>query len=120
VRQAEVLEGGKILFLKNGALPWSQVVRKEMPKVLFVISYNIAEQRHMLHTVPASADSFDARADLPEAWAGLRDAELAAVTGVPDAGFCHNDRFIASAKSYEGIRTMASLALKAVEEAQQP
>jgi uncharacterized UPF0160 family protein len=120
VRQAEVLEGGKILFLKNGALPWSQVVRKEMPKVLFVISYNIAEQRHMLHTVPASADSFDARADLPEAWAGLRDAELAAVTGVPDAGFCHNGRFIASAKSYEGIRTMASLALKAVEEAQQP
>jgi uncharacterized UPF0160 family protein len=120
VRQAEVLEGGKLLFLKNGALPWSQVVRKEMPKVLFVISYNIAEQRHMLHTVPASADSFDARADLPEAWAGLRDADLAAVTGVPDAGFCHNGRFIASAKSYEGIRTMASLALKAVEEAQQP
>jgi uncharacterized UPF0160 family protein len=119
VRQAEVLEGGKLLFLKNGALPWSQVVRKEMPKVLFVISYNIAEQRHMLHTVPASADSFDARADLPEAWAGLRDADLAAVTGVPDAGFCHNGRFIASAKSYEGIRTMASLALKAVEEAQQ-
>jgi uncharacterized UPF0160 family protein len=119
VRQAEVLEGGKILFLKNGALPWSQVVRKEMPKVLFVISYNIAEQRHMLHTVPASADSFDARADLPEAWAGLRDADLAAVTGVPDAGFCHNGRFIASAKSYEGIRAMASLALKAVEEAQQ-
>ncbi len=119
VRQAEVLEGGKLLFLKNGALPWSQVVRKEMPKVLFVISHNIAEQRHMLHAVPASADSFDARADLPESWAGLRDADLAAVTGVPDAGFCHNGRFIASAKSYQGIRAMASLALKAVEEAQQ-
>jgi uncharacterized UPF0160 family protein len=118
VRQAEVLEDGKVLFLKNGALPWSQVVRKEMPKVLFVISHHLAEQRYMLHTVPVSADSFDARADLPEAWAGLRDAELAAVTGVPDAGFCHNGRFIASAKSYEGIRAMASLALKAVEQAQ--
>jgi uncharacterized UPF0160 family protein len=114
VRQGEVLEGGKVLFLKNGALPWSQVVRKEMPKVLFVISHNIAEQRHMLHTVPVSPESFEARADLPEAWAGLRDAELAAVTGVPDAGFCHNGRFIASAKSYEGIRAMAALALKAV------
>ena len=114
VRQAEVLEGGKVLFLKNGALPWTQVVRKEMPKVLFVISYSIAEQRHLLHTVPVSPESFDARADLPEAWAGLRDAELAAVTGVPDAGFCHNGRFIASARSYEGIRAMASLALKAL------
>ncbi|MCE3261243.1 MAG: metal-dependent hydrolase [Pseudoduganella sp.] len=116
VRQAQVLEGGRVLFLKNGALPWSQVVRKEMPKVLFVISFSIAEQRHLLHTVPVSADSFTARADLPAPWAGLRDAELAAVTGVPDAGFCHNGRFIASAKSYEGIRAMAALALKAVEE----
>jgi len=118
VRQSEVLEDGKLLFLKNGALPWSQVVRKEMPKVLFVVSHNIAEQRYMLHTVPASAEGFAARADLPEAWAGLRDAQLAAVSGVPDATFCHNGRFIAAAKSYEGARAMASLALKAVEQGQ--
>ena len=115
VRQAELFEEGRILFLKNGALPWSQLVRKEMPKVLFVISHNIAEQRHMIHTIPVSADSFAARADLPAAWAGLRDAQLAEVTGVHDAGFCHTGRFIASAKSYEGIRSMARLALQALE-----
>jgi uncharacterized UPF0160 family protein len=114
VRQSELLEDGKVLFLKNGALPWTSVVRKEMPKVLFVISHNLAEQRFMIHTVPVSPDSFDARADLPEAWAGLRDAELAAVTGVPDAGFCHNGRFIAAAKSFEGVRAMAKLALQEV------
>lgn len=115
VRQSELLEDGQVLLLKNGALPWSSVVRKEMPKVLFVISHNIAEQRYMIHTVPVSADSFDARADLPAAWAGLRDADLAAVTGVPDAGFCHNGRFIAAAKSYAGIRAMAKLALHEVQ-----
>ncbi len=114
VRQAEVLEDGAVLCLKNSALPWSQVVRKEMPEVLFVISHSIAEQRYMLHTVSVSADSFEARADLPEPWAGLRDAELAAVTGVADAIFCHNGRFIAAAKSYDSIRTMASQALQAV------
>lgn len=114
VRQGEVLEEGRVLFLRNGALPWTQVVRKEMPKVLFVISHSVAEQRYMIHTVSVSPDSFAARADLPESWAGLRDAQLAAVTGVHDAGFCHNGRFIASAKSYEGIRTMASLALQAL------
>lgn len=114
VRQGDVLEDGRVLFLKNGAVPWSQVVRTEMPKVLFVISYSIAEQRHIIHTVPVSTDSFKARADLPAAWAGLRDADLAAVTGVHDAGFCHNGRFIASAKSYEGIRSMASQALQAL------
>jgi uncharacterized UPF0160 family protein len=119
VRQAEPLENGRLLYLKNSALPWSSVVRKEMPKVLFVISHNIGEQRYMLHTVPATADTFEARADLPASWAGLRDAELAAVTGVADAGFCHNGRFIAAAKSYEGIYAMALQALKEVEPKQQ-
>jgi uncharacterized UPF0160 family protein len=118
VRQAETLEDGRLLYLKNGALPWSSVVRKEMPKVLFVISHNIGEQRYMLHTVPATADTFEARADLPASWAGLRDAELAAVTGVADAGFCHNGRFIAAAKSYEGVYAMALHALKEVEQGQ--
>lgn len=112
VRQGEVLEGGRLLFLKNAALPWSAVVRKEMPKVLFVISYSMGEQRYLIHTVSVSPDSFEARADLPRAWAGLRDAELAAVTGVPDATFCHNGRFIAAARSYEGIMAMAQQALK--------
>lgn len=116
VRQATLLEGGRVLFLENGAVPWSQVVRKEMPKVLFVISKNIGEQRHMIHTVSVSPDSFAARADLPAEWAGLRDAQLAAVTGVADAGFCHNGRFIASAKSYQGICVMASLALQALQD----
>ena len=111
VRQSERLEEGRLLFLKNGALPWASVVRNEMPKVLFVISYNTTEQRYMIHTVPATVDTFEARKDLPEAWAGLRDEELAAVTGVPDAMFCHNNLFIAAAKSFEGILKMARMAL---------
>lgn len=111
VRQAERLEGGSLLLLKNGALPWASVVRNEMPKVLFVISYHTAEQRYMLNTVPANPETFDARKDLPEAWAGLREQELAAVTGVPDAVFCHNNLFIAAAKSFEGILKMARIAL---------
>lgn len=116
VRQAEVLEDGRLLFLKNAALPWSTVVRKEMPKVLFVISHSLTEQRYMLHTVSVDTESFDARADLPEAWAGLREAELAAVTGVEDAVFCHTGRFIAAARSYAGALSMARQALAAVEQ----
>lgn len=116
VRQAEVMEDGRLLFLKNAALPWSSVVRKEMPKILFVISHSLTEGRYILHTVSVDTESFDARADLPESWAGLREAELAAVTGVPDAVFCHTGRFIAAARTYDGIRTMARQALDAVEQ----
>jgi uncharacterized UPF0160 family protein len=120
VRHAELLEDGRVLYLTNSALPWTSVVRKEMPKVLFVISHNLGEQRYMLHTVPVSPETFEARADLPAAWAGLRDADLAAVTGVPDAGFCHNGRFIAAVKSYEGARVMARQALAAVDAERRP
>ncbi|WP_338770426.1 MYG1 family protein [Massilia sp. METH4] len=118
VRDSEVLEGGRLLFLRNSALPWTQVVRREMPKVLFVLSHNQSEKRYMLHTVPVSPENFTARADLPAAWAGLRDAELAAVTGVPDATFCHNGRFIAAARSFDGALSMARLALEAVDSGQ--
>jgi uncharacterized UPF0160 family protein len=112
VRHGERLEDGRILFLKNASLPWTTLVRNEMPKVLFVLSYSALEQRYMLHTVPAAPDSFAARKDLPAAWAGLQGAELAAVTGVPDAGFCHNGRFIAAAQSFDGALQMARLALR--------
>ena len=111
VRKAQVLEGGSLLFVDNGALPWTSVVRNEMPKVLFVISYGIADDRYMLHTVPATTDTFEARADLPQAWAGLQGEELAAVTGVADAVFCHNNLFIAAARSYNGVLEMARQAL---------
>ncbi len=120
VRQAEVLENGRLLFLKNAALPWSSVVRKEMPKVLFVLSHSLSEDRYMLHTVPATTDTFDARADLPESWAGLRDEALADATGVADAKFCHNGRFIAAAKSYDGAYAMALQALQAVDSGATP
>jgi uncharacterized UPF0160 family protein len=51
--------------------------------------------------------------DLPERWAGLRDAELAAVSGVADSVFCHLKVFIGGARSFEGAVQMAGLALAA-------
>jgi uncharacterized UPF0160 family protein len=53
---------------------------------------------------------------LPEAWAGKRDEELGAVTGVKDAVFCHTGRFIAVAGSLQGIIKMARLAIDEPEE----
>ena len=85
-----------------------------MPEVLLVLYAESDEggQRHVLRTVPVEAGSFDARMDLPAAWAGLREAELAAVTGVPDALFCHTNLFIAVARSREGALRLAELALQ--------
>ena len=49
--------------------------------------------------------------DLPESWAGKDGEELQKITGVPDAIFCHNKRFMASAGSREGAIALAQKAI---------
>jgi len=115
VRQAERLFDGRVLYLREGGMPWTAVVVQEMPEVLLVVYPESDEggQRFVLRTVPAGRDTFANRMDLPRAWGGLRDSELAVASGVPDALFCHTNLFIAVARSFEGARKMAELALPA-------
>ncbi len=64
-----------------------------------------------VRAIRSDSSTFKNRKDLPENWAGKRDAELAEITGVSDAVFCHNGRFMAVAKSKEGAIKLAELAL---------
>lgn len=114
VRAAERLLDGRVLFLADGGMPWTAIVVKEMPEVLLVLYPESDEsgQRYVVRTVPATLGSFDSRMDLPAAWAGLRDQQLAAVSGVPDAVFCHTNLFIAVARSLAGALRLAELALE--------
>jgi len=64
-----------------------------------------------VQAVPASLGSFQQRKPLPEAWAGKRETDLAALTGVEDAVFCHPGRFICGAKSINGALEMARQAV---------
>lgn len=59
------------------------------------------------------ACSFENRKSLPSSWAGKRGKELAEITGVPDALFCHNAVWMAVAGSKEGAWKLAELALEA-------
>jgi uncharacterized UPF0160 family protein len=113
VRAAPRLLGGRVLHLVEGGIPWTRIVLDEMPQVLFVLYPESDDEgaRHVLRTVPVQAESFEARRDLPRAWAGLRDAQLAAASGVPDALFCHTNLFIAVARSFDGALRLAELAL---------
>lgn len=112
VRRAERLLEGRVLLLAEGGMPWTRVVLQEMPDVLLVIYPEGSGAQYQVRTVPAGEGTFASRRDLPAAWAGLRDEQLAAVTGVPDAVFCHMKRFIAGARSREGALRMAALALE--------
>ena len=111
VRAAPRLVGGKVLHLQEGGMPWTRVVVDEMPEVMFVIYPDSDGDQYQIKTVPVEPGSFTARLDLPKSWAGLRDQELAAVTGVKDSVFCHLNLFIGGARSFDGAVRLAELAL---------
>jgi uncharacterized UPF0160 family protein len=62
--------------------------------------------------VPTGEKPFETRINLPAAWRGLRDEELAVVCGVKDAVFCHNGLFIGGAKTKDGAIEMARVAIE--------
>ena len=90
-------------------VPWKEVVVGSAPEALFVVYPK--RQGWGLEAVPRELGSFTNRRDLPEAWAGLDGPELAALTGVEDALFCHGKRFLAVARSRAGIDALAAQAL---------
>jgi len=83
------------------------------PEPLFVISPRPDNGTWAVATVDKLHGSkFERKMLFPESWAGKRDDEFAKITGVADATFCHNGRFIAGARSKEGAIALAKLALK--------
>lgn len=102
-------EDPRVVVLSRFA-PWQNTVVTEAPEALFVI-FQAPTGDYRIQCVPDAVDSFGKRKALPEAWAGLRGDELAEATGVSDAVFCHNGRFIAGAKSLEGVTEMARQAV---------
>jgi len=57
--------------------------------------------------------SFDKRKALPESWAGKSGKDLADISGVEDAMFCHNKLFMCITRTQEGALVLAHKALTA-------
>jgi len=101
-------EDPRLIELERG-MPWHRELVANAPEALFVVYPR--EQDWGLQAVPKALGEFANRKDLPASWAGMTDAELAAVTGVPDARFCHAGRFMAVADSRDGALALARRAL---------
>ena len=105
----EESEDKRLIILKR-YLPWKRVLAEYL-EPLYVISPR-EEDKWQAEAVIIAGEKFKRRKYFSESWAGLRDEELANVTGVKDALFCHKDLFICVAKSYEGAIKLAKLALE--------
>lgn len=100
---------GRVLDLPMG-MPFRAGVEKAGADHLLFVVHPRGED-WTLTTIRVGDDTFDNRADLPAAWAGLTDGALEAASGVAGAKFCHNGRFIAVANSREAILKMADIAV---------
>ena len=92
---------GKIILFEAFA-PWKEhlfelekdlkVELSEQP--IYVIYPDETGGQWRVQAVPVSPESFESRKALPEAWRGLRDAELSKVSGIDGGVFVHASGFI--------------------------
>lgn len=115
VHAIEQAEDPRIIVLEQ-YLPWKQAVHDHGEQALYVVYPSAAQssssRQWMIQAVSVTPDSFANKQSLPASWAGLADGDLQQVTGVSDARFCHNGRFIAAAASFYGAMSLAELATK--------
>lgn len=103
----------KRIIVIDGQYPWEWILT-QFPEPLYIIKPDHENGgKWKVKTVRNTVDSFESRKLLPEAWAGKIGQEFVGVTGVADAFFCHNKRFIAGAGSKEGALKLAQLAAEA-------
>lgn len=91
-------------------IPWKRTVHALSPQALYMV-YPSPSGQWRIQAVPVEPGSFEDKKPLPKAWAGLSDEALQQVSGVHDAMFCHNGRFIAGAESFDSTMKMAEIAL---------
>lgn len=87
----------------------STLIKYEEP--IYIVRPDKERGSWRIKAVPKEYTSFELRKPLPESWGGKKDEELAEITGVKDAQFCHRGFFTASATSKEGAIEMAKIAL---------
>ena len=113
VTKAIVAAGASPILELPMGMPFRSAVEKAgADHMLFVI--HPRDKDWALTTIRKGGGTFESRADLPEAWAGLSDGALEDACGVKGAKFCHNARFIAVAGSRTAIVEMAERAVAAV------
>ncbi len=102
-----------ILELPMGMPYRAALEQAEADHILFVL--HPRGEDWTLNGIKLSNDTFEQRADLPAAWAGLTDTALEDASGVRGAKFCHNARFIAVAGTREAILKMAEIAVQDIQ-----
>lgn len=108
---------GKILVLKKACF-WKEALFEYEKKhdlkelIRFVIYPDSSSGDYRVQAVPKSQGTFDNRGGLKEEWRGKTQEEVAQISGLHDAVFCHHSGFIGGAKSLENSIKMAEMSIE--------
>lgn len=122
VRQAVVEAKDESIVMPKQGLPWQDVLHQlEIEtgrRVLYVLEPVSDEISggYVAVAVGVEKGSFTSRRQFPEAWAGKRGEELAEVSGLRGAVFCHPGRWISGWGSLAEAKEAVGLALVAARE----
>ncbi|NGX60244.1 MAG: hypothetical protein KR126chlam3_01413 [Chlamydiae bacterium] len=110
---AVMVKKEKVLIFDE-ALPWQEnffdLGGKDHPALFIIMPTGV---HWKLRGIPPNQeDRMGVRKPHPEEWAGLRDAALQKITGIPGAIFCHKGRFISIWETKEDARKALDLILK--------
>ena len=113
VEEAFELAEDKRIIILDAPYPWHEVLSTHKEALYAVIPDSGMTGNWKAEAVRDDPRTFQNRKSFPLEWAGKEGSELAAVSGVSDAIFCHNKRFIVVASSKEGAIALAKLAVDA-------
>jgi len=102
----------KRIIILDGPYPARDVLSK-YSEPLYFLRPRTEDGKWSVETVRDDSRSFVNRKDFPKAWGAKKDTELAEITGVSDAVFCHRNLFLAVADSMGGAVKLAELAVMA-------
>ena len=111
---------GEIICFAHGGLPWRDHLyelekeHKVEPLIKFVLYQDLSDMWRV-QAVTIEGRGFENRLSLPASWRGVRDDDLASISGIEGARFCHAAGFIGGANTYEGVLAMAKAALAGKE-----
>lgn len=115
VEKAIAISENKVLILDE-YMPWKEILlnsKNEKAKEILYVVMPSNRGGYSVNAVPVQEGSFENRKSFPENWGGKQNEELANVTGVKTARFCHNARFLCTADERDDAILLAK---KAVEE----
>lgn len=93
-------------------MPYEEAINEmDKEKQILYVVFPSNRGGYNARTVNISADDHTSRKEFPQQWAG-RGKDLAEITGVAGATFCHLGRFIVSATTKEAVIKLVDLALQ--------